>query len=162
MRDLKLDESGDLIISGHDLQFVNDTALTLQKVKQVLSTNKGEQFSNEDEGIDFRVFYAKTPNQDEILDTITDGLRQVDETFSIKSYSFTLTKQRRLILSFVAVNDSGEEISLAVGETQTIQNGKTVKTIVCALTAEEILTAKTALEAVCICDTNKTIINSTL
>lgn len=112
MRDLRLNENGDIIISGRDLHFVSDTSLTLQKVKQILSTNKGESL-DENEGINFGVFLKKNPSEDEMLDTILDGLRQVDESFVITEYSFD-TNKRHLTLTFKATNDSGEVIGLVM------------------------------------------------
>lgn len=116
MKDLQVDAKGDLIISGNDLQLVRDKQLTAQKVRLILGTNKGEWLLNEDEGINFRVILTKNPNEDEILDTVRDGLRQIDETFVITEYKFE-TKQRHLTLTFKATNDSGETIGF-VAENQ--------------------------------------------
>lgn len=158
MKDLQVGSNGDLIISKHDLQLVNDKELTLQKVKLVLSTNKGEIDFEEEEGINFRAFLTKNPNQDEMLDTVRDGLHQVDETFVITEYSFE-TKQRHLILTFKAVNDSGEEVSLAVGNVQINQGGKIITVLVCAEDSDKVLSSGNAITATCICDTDSKIIN---
>lgn len=154
MKDLKIDNKGDLIISKHDLQYVRDKELTLQKTRLILSTNKGEWLLDVNEGINFRAILIKNPNQDEILSTVLDGLKQIDETFVITEHKFEM-KQRHLILTFKAVNDSGEEISLAVGSAEgTTADGETVDILVCALTANDILNAGNAISATCICDTD--------
>ena len=156
MKDLQVDNKGDLIISKHDLQLVRDKELTAQKIRLILSTNKGEWLLNTDEGINFRVILVKNPNQDEILDTVRDGLHQIDETFEITEYSFEI-KQRHLMLTFKAVNEGGEEISLAVGEAETTnQSGDTVNVLVCALTADDVLNAGNALSVLSVCDTDST------
>ena len=109
IKDLLVNSNGDIEIKNHDLQLVRDKQLTAQKVRLILGTNKGEWLLNEDEGINFRVILTKNPNEDEILDTVRDGLRQIDETFVITEYKFEI-KQRHLTLTFKATNDSGETI----------------------------------------------------
>lgn len=159
MKDLHVNASGDLIISGNDLQFVRDKELTAQKCRLVLATNKGEWLLNPDEGINFRAILVKNPNQDEIIDTVRDGLRQIDDTFEITEYKFETVK-RHLILTFKAVNRSGEEIALAVGDAQGItSNGRTVDILVCALNAEDVLNAGDAVSAMCICNSDVDVID---
>jgi hypothetical protein len=154
MKDLMVDSKGDLIISKHDLQFVRDRELTLQKTKLILSTNKGEWLLDVNEGINFRAILIKNPNQDEILSTVLDGLKQIDETFVITEHKFEM-KQRHLILTFKAVNDNGEEISLTVGN---ITDGEMTNILVCTLTANDILNAGDAISATCICNTDSLVI----
>lgn len=159
MKDLHVNASGDLILSGNDLQFVRDKELTAQKCRLVLSTNKGEWLLNPDEGINFRAILTKSPNRDEIIDTVRDGLRQIDDTFEITEYKFETVK-RNLILTFKAVNRSGEEIALAVGDAQGItSNGRTVDILVCATNADEVLSAGDAIAALCVCDTDTTVLD---
>jgi hypothetical protein len=117
MKDLLVD-SGDLVISRNDLQLISKGNLTAQKVRLNLGTNKGEWQLNQDLGINFKAFLGqKHPNKDEILDTVLDGLRQIDESFRITEYSFG-TNGRHMTLTFTAVNDSNEELSLDVGVAQ--------------------------------------------
>ena len=153
MKDLQIDSRGDLIISGQDLQLVRDKELTAQKCRLVLSTNKGEWLLNPDEGINFRAILVKNPNEDEILDTVRDGLTQIDTTFRITEHKFETVK-RHLILTFKAVNDSGAELSLAVGEVQGVQDGRAVTVLICTGDANEILTAGDAMTALSICQTD--------
>lgn len=161
MKDLQVNASGDLIITGNDLQYVRDKELTAQKCRLILSTNKGEWLLNPDEGINFRAILVKNPNQDEIIDTVRDGLRQIDETFEITEYKFETIK-RHLIMTFKAVDESGEEIALAVGDAQGIaQDGKTVDILVCSLSADEVLRAGDAIAAMCICSTDSTVLDCT-
>lgn len=145
-------------MTKNDLQFVRDKDLTAQKCRLVLSTNKGEWLLNRDEGINFSAILVKNPNRDEIIDTVRDGLRQIDSTFEITEYTFEVIK-RHLILTFKAKNDSGEEINLAVGDAQGIVNGQSVTLLVCALNADEVLSAGDAIAALCVCDTDTPILD---
>lgn len=162
MKDLQVDARGDLVITKNDLRLVSGKELTVQKARLVLSTNKGEWLLNANEGINFRAILCKNPNHDEILDTVRDGLRQIDETFEIVEHHFE-TVQRHLILTFKAVNDSGEKIALAVGDAQGItEDEEKVTVLVCALNAEDVLNAGNALTALCICDTDTKILNASV
>lgn len=114
MKDLLVD-SGDLVISRNDLQLISKGNLTAQKMRLNLGTNKGEWKLNPDLGINFKAILGqKQPNKDEILDTVLDGLRQIDESFRITEYSFG-TKGRHMTLLFTATNDSGEVYQNTVG-----------------------------------------------
>lgn len=117
MKDLQIDNSGDLVISKHDIQLVRDKELTAQKVRLTLSTNKGEWSLNEDEGINFRAILTKSPNKDEILDTVLDGLHQIDETMKIDSYDFKIVN-RNLTMQFKASTPSGESMTYTVEGSQ--------------------------------------------
>lgn len=162
MKDLQVDARGDLVVTKNDLRFVSGKELTVQKARLVLSTNKGEWLLNADEGINFRAILVKNPNHDEILDTVRDGLRQIDETFEIVEHHFE-TVQRHLILTFKAVNDRGEEIALAVGDAQGItEDGETVTVLVCSIDANDVLNAGDAFKALCICNTDTLILNATV
>lgn len=159
MKDFKVDNHGDLVIAKNDLQFVQNKDLTAQKCRLVLSTNKGEWLLNRDEGINFNAILVKNPNRDEIIDTVRDGLRQIDDTFEITEYTFEVIK-RHLILTFKAKNDSGEEINLAVGDAQGItKDGRSVNVLVCATNADEVLNAGDAIAALCVCDTDTEILD---
>lgn len=159
IKDLAINTSGDLILAKNDLCFVRDKELTAQKCRLILSTNKGEWLLNRDEGINFKAILVKNPNRDEIIDTVRDGLRQIDDTFEIIEYTFEVIK-RHLILTFKARNDSGEELNLAVGDAQGItKDGKAVTILVCALNAEEVVNAGNAISAMCVCDTDVPILD---
>jgi len=159
LKDLKISASGDLELKKNDFDFVSGKDLTAQKCRLILSTNKKEWFLNENEGINFRAILVKNPNQDEIIDTVRAGLRQVDDTFEITEYHFETIK-RHLILTFKAINSSGEELNLAVGDAQGItKDGKAVTILVCALNAEEVVNAGNAISAMCVCDTDVPILD---
>lgn len=159
IKDLLINSQGDIVISKNDIAFVSGKELTAQKVRLILSTNKNEWFLNPNEGINFGVILTKSPNRDEIIDTVRDGLRQIDSTFEITEYTFEIIK-RHLILTFKAKNDSGEEINLAVGDAQGITaDGQSATVLVCALNADEVLSAGDAIAAMCVCNTDVEVID---
>lgn len=59
MKGFALDERGDLIIENGVIQMVHGTDLTTQTLKSVLSTQKGEWFFNQDEGIEINEILGK-------------------------------------------------------------------------------------------------------
>lgn len=59
MKGFALDEHGDVLIANGEIQMINGTDLTVQTVKTVLSTNKGEWTFNENEGINFHNILGK-------------------------------------------------------------------------------------------------------
>ncbi len=109
-----LDNSGDVIIEENKIKTVSDTALIAQTVRQVLKTNLGEWWLNEDEGIDFSCFLCKNPNYDQIEDNINLGLQQVDDTFRLTSIDFQTKEERTLIINFTAENENGETINITL------------------------------------------------
>lgn len=144
MKDLKISESGDIVISDHDLQLVSGKNARLQKIKLILSTNLGEWLLNPEEGIDFSVILVKSPNQAEIMAAIESGLKQIDESFVITDYKITEVK-RHMIIEFKA-RSKADEITLAVGNVQDLfVGGKKTDVLVCALSSKEILKAGDAL-----------------
>lgn len=115
MKDLLIGSNGDLVVSGGDFPYVKDENLTRQKVQLILSTNKGEWEFDRDEGIDFFAILTKNPDYDQIIDTVLDGLHQVNEDLQIDSYSFNLVN-RHLTMNFKASTPNGEPVSYTLGE----------------------------------------------
>lgn len=115
MKDLLVNSNGDLALSSGDLQYVTDGNLLRQKAQLILSTNKGEWEFNTDEGIDFFAILTKNPDYDQILDTVLDGLHQVNEDIQISSYDFSLV-DRHLTMNFTAVLPNGQEVNYTFGE----------------------------------------------
>lgn len=162
MKDFALDSvTGDVIIKSKynkekDIQYTaDDKNLTIQKIRMALGTNKGEWKLNEEEGINFHVILTKNPSYDQILDTVQDGLHQIDETLRITSYSFE-TMKRKLLMKFTASNGKDEDITLYVGD---FTNNST-KILVCAEDAETVMRSGTALEALAICSTDNHLFNA--
>lgn len=119
MKDILVDANGDIVIDNNDLKYVEDANLTRQKVKLTLSTNKGEWLFNANEGIDFFAMLTKNPNEEQVYDTILDGLRQVDEGIQIQDYESSITG-RKLNIRFTAldtafsVNTNGNGVNAVI------------------------------------------------
>lgn len=112
MKGFKL-ENGDVVISNGRIEMTDGNGLLRQTVESVLQTNKGEWFLNEDEGINFRAILRKMPDFDEIRSEVLDGLTQVDETFVIDTFDYSVT-DRNLAIAFTARNGQNETVSGAV------------------------------------------------
>lgn len=110
MKGFKLDQSGDVVIENRQIQFVDGNELLAQAVRMVLATTSGDWFLNENEGINYRNIHVKNPNFDLIRDEVQKGLLQVDSSFVLEKYEYK-TEGRKLIISFAAKNDSGEEVT---------------------------------------------------
>lgn len=108
-----IDENGDAIIENNDIKLVSDKELIRQTVKQVLSTNLGEWWLNENEGIAFNAILKKNPQYDQIEDTVKSGLLQIDKTFELTSFVCTPIN-RTLKIEITARNESGEEIDITL------------------------------------------------
>lgn len=110
MKSFALDENGDLLISNGQIQMVFDENLIRQKVKTVLSTNKNEWFLNVDEGINFRNILGKNVDREELIENeISQGLLQIDESFTITSFKCDIDSvNRRAVITFSATYDNGE------------------------------------------------------
>lgn len=105
MKSLALDNSGDLLIENNALQMVDGDELLRQKVQEVINTNKGEWFSDWEQGIDFSNILGKGVTEEAVMLEIEDGLRQVDESFYITD--FTMEKVgRTLRVQFTASNET--------------------------------------------------------
>lgn len=114
MKDFLLDESGDVVIKGNDIRYTADSATLLaQKLRMVLSTNKGEWKFDTEEGINYRLILVKNPDYDQIISTIQDGIHQVDETLRLKSYNFK-RDGRKLTIDLVISTQTNEEIQVTL------------------------------------------------
>ena len=116
MQGFKLDSNGDVMLENGKISIVSGTDLTVQTLKTVIGTNKGEWFMNDDEGIDFDSVIGKGITEDMQRAEIIDACGQVDQNLQLTEFSSeTDKKTRAAILAFTAVNQSGEEIRVERG-----------------------------------------------
>ena len=114
MKNFKLDPlTNDVVIKDNQIQMVQDYELLSQTCRCILSSNKGEWFNNENEGISFQNIFSKPINYDLIEDEIQGGLIQVDETLKIESFEHELN-DRNLKIKFKARNEAGNIIDTEV------------------------------------------------
>ena len=117
MKGFKLDQNGDVVINDNQIQTVSDIELIAQTIKQVINTNLGEWFGDEEEGIDYSVILTKNPNYELIKDTINTAVRQVSESHSIdiETDNFTFNVDgRNLTINFTITLNSKESKDISV------------------------------------------------
>lgn len=118
MKSFKLDSNGDVVINkNNQIELVEGMELLKQTLKQVLNTNLGEWFNDEEEGIDYHVVLTKNPNYDLIQDTINTAVQQVanSQNVEIETDNFTFsTKGRELTISFTMTVNGKENTTVEV------------------------------------------------
>lgn len=85
MRCFSLNDQGDVIIEKNDISLAYDGELIRQKIRQILSTNRGEWWKNEKEGIPVQKVLAKNPNLTQIKDYVRSAVGQVDSSLEMSS-----------------------------------------------------------------------------
>ena len=106
MKGFLLDQNGDLLLYNNELQMAYGDDLTDQTVRMVLGTNKKDWFLNWDEGIQFQNILGKHITDDMLKTEVLAGLKQVDDTFALDS--FTVTREARTAtVQFTAHNSDG-------------------------------------------------------
>lgn len=83
MKGFALDEYGDVIIEQNDVRLAYDTELLIQKIRQVLNTNRGEWWLDPKEGIPVQKVLKKNPNQAMIRDYVRSAIAQVDKSLEM-------------------------------------------------------------------------------
>lgn len=110
MKDFALDEKGDVLIENGAISIVVGDSLLQQKVKTVLRTNLKEWFFDWEQGVDFENLLGKGVGEELARYEVERGLAQVDSTFTITEFSYTVDKAaRKATVSFMAQTASGEE-----------------------------------------------------
>lgn len=113
MKGFKLTDTGDVAIKNNKIELVTDDELTRQSIQYLLSTNKGECFYDENEGIIFQNIFGKNIEEDNVKNEILQGLLQVDSSFVMTNFSMNLDNVSRLLtVTFTAENSKGETISI--------------------------------------------------
>nr|DAV45636.1 MAG TPA: Baseplate wedge protein [Caudoviricetes sp.] len=105
-------KDGDVLIENNEIQMVDGEELLRQTAQSIIETNKGEWFTDWDEGIDFSNILGKGVTEEMIIAEIEDGLRQVDETLNITDFDMSIDG-RMLTVSFSCMSeDSDTEIEV--------------------------------------------------
>ncbi|WP_405381214.1 hypothetical protein [Phascolarctobacterium sp.] len=117
MKTFKLDQNGDVVIKDNKIEYVEGVEIIAQTVRQVLGTNLGEWFNDEEEGIDRYVILTKNPNYDLIQDTINTAVQQVADSLNVKletdDFTFDL-KGREITVTFLLTVDKTDSTSVEV------------------------------------------------
>jgi len=117
MKTFKLDRNGDVVIKNNKIEYVENLELVAQTVKQVLNTNLGEWFYNENEGVDYKVLLAKNPNYDLIQDTINTAVQQTADSLGVELETDNFTFEvigRQLNATFTLTINNGDSTSINV------------------------------------------------
>lgn len=107
MKGFALDEKGDVLFEKNDIKMENSTALLAQKIRQVLSTNRGEWWLNEKEGVPVQKILKKNPNAAQIKDYVRSAIAQVDGTLQMTKCDITVVG-RRMKITFAVSGAGGE------------------------------------------------------
>lgn len=106
-----LDDNGDVLIENNQISIVTGNELLRQKVLTVLKTNLREWFFDWEQGINFDNLLGKSANEELARYEIERGLRQVDSTFALTDFVYTVDPVRRkAAIAFSAQLASGEEV----------------------------------------------------
>lgn len=111
MKSFAMDENGDVLIENNEISLAVGDDLLQQKVLTVLRTNRKESFFDWAQGIDFSNLLGKNANEELARYEIERGLMQVDETFSITEFKYTVDSANRTAkITFKAQNESGIQV----------------------------------------------------
>lgn len=116
MKTFQLDQYGDVVIKNGEIQMVKDMDLIAQTLKQVINTNLGEWFGDEEEGIDYHVILTKNPNYELIQDTINTAIQSVADGLNIELETDDFTfevKGRELTINFT-IKNAGEQAEIEI------------------------------------------------
>ena len=114
MKGFKLTDTGDVAFKNNKIELITDSDLTQQSIQYLLSTNKGECFYDENEGITFQNILGKNVEEDHIKSEILQGLLQLDSSFVMTDFSMSFDNaSRHLAVTFTAENKNGEVISVS-------------------------------------------------
>ena len=117
MKSFKLDQWGDVVITDNQIELVEGVELIAQTLKQVLGTNLGEWFGDEEEGIDFYVILTKNPNYELIKDTINTAVQKVADSLEVELETDDFTFEvigRNLYISFTLTVNGEESTNVEV------------------------------------------------
>ena len=89
MKGFAIDKYGDVIIEQNDVKLSYNTDLLIQKIRQVLSTNRGEWWMDPKEGIPLQKVLKKNPNQAMIRDYVRNAIAQVDKSLEMTKCDIT-------------------------------------------------------------------------
>ena len=102
-----MNSTGDLLIENNEIQMIEGEELLRQTVQSIIETNKGEWFTDWDEGVNFSNILGKGITEEMIKAEIEDGLKQVDETLNITDFNMSLN-ERVLTVKFTCISEDND------------------------------------------------------
>lgn len=108
MKGFALDDHGDVVIEKDDVKLAYGTELLTQKIRQVLSTNRGEWWLDPKEGIPVQKVLKKNPNPAMVRDYVRSAISQVDKSLRMTCCD-VVTEGRALTVTFTVAWAGGTE-----------------------------------------------------
>jgi hypothetical protein len=107
MRDLKLDQEGDLMISEFDLRLTTDSEIVEQRIRQALLTFKGEWFLNTQLGIPYYESILEEKNSLQAIKAIlVDAIKKVEGVKELTKFEIKYDNDSRaLAVNFNVMDD---------------------------------------------------------
>jgi len=102
---------GDAVVN-QTIEMVQDDELLRQTIELVISTNQGEWPYDLLEGINRAVVICKSPNEDEIRNTIEEAVLRVNDTLTMTNFSLEVDAKRHATITFTLVKPNGEELGV--------------------------------------------------
>lgn len=112
MKDLAIDENGQIMLSDSDLLIAEDDDVTEQKIWTILNTQKGDFLLEPDAGFDKYSILGQKVDQEYIESEIRDALITQDDKISeviLNDAGFD-TDTRKMYLDFKIITVSGKTI----------------------------------------------------
>lgn len=110
MKGFAIDSRGDVVIEKNDMKLAYDTDLLIQKIRQVLSTNRGEWWLDPKEGIPVQKVLKKNPNLALIRDYVRSAIAQVDKSLEMTRCD-VIIEGRNLKITFEITSPSGSVVT---------------------------------------------------
>ena len=106
MKGFAIDDHGDVRVEKNDVKLVYDAELLIQKIRQVLSTNRGEWWLDPKEGIPVQKILKKDPNLAMVRDYVRNAIAQVDASLKMTRCDM-VTEGRALKINFEVIGSDG-------------------------------------------------------
>lgn len=96
MKDFKIDNSGDVVFEGNEIQLSEDEIDIIQSVRIILQTRQGEFFLDTESGTTHDNLFEKRPNFSYIEQDISEAiLEQEKRVKSVDNVSFLFDESKR-------------------------------------------------------------------
>lgn len=113
MLSLKVDDTGDLVFSGGELQMVSGPEEIAQCCRMAIGTNKGEWFLDLDFGVDFSRILGKGVTDEDVRDELTEGMFQDPRVQTVDAVNVVFDRSaRKFTADIKATGINGDVITV--------------------------------------------------
>jgi phage baseplate assembly protein W len=104
--------AGDIMLDGqNNLALVEGDDEFIQSIQEILSTNAGEWFLNDEQGLRRYEILGQKYNHDEAIDLISEAIFQHDDVDRIEKLELDFNrKERKLSVKFEIIKKTGETV----------------------------------------------------